>query len=771
MNINFNLPPEINSVSSNQVNRSKSNENSTHADTIQDKFEHSTETHSEVDFKSLLQLINNGKQFSFPADKSSLERMSKLAGEAPTQAELQQAKKDLKLLLNARAEASGLDTKSFKNSGEPEAQWFNMSESSINNSLNEMKKVSGEINWEKITQGRAKKDTPSIYETYYKNSQIPTAEMGQVLDVGKDLRSARSKYFTTGNNVQPLPANEIWDTKMKMLDDAIAHPKNGNKSVEIDAEYYELSSDMMIDRLGKAADAGAKVRVVVDPGMLSSVSKDTFDATSIAVKASSVEKLLRNHDGKDIAVTYFPNKEMLGSRAEIMHRKLFRVGDSVVFGGMNANKASSENVDFAAKIEGPAAKKMGEMFKSDAQLSAGKSMEQIYGSQQEMLKDPSKKIQMGRWGVDSMLSAAFAPTAGLSGKESKEEEIDKLFAAADKAGVDLSKLAVSSDANEAAIDKEQLKAYLLKDSTKNVNLTTEGRELLSKVMDETHAKISSKENVKKYSNITPPEGKRASGTSSKDKVAFGDTPAEREAMLLETINSADRYIKVSSFVMNKGVADLLIQKKKDMDAAGKPFEVQVIMDPGLYGYGGTPNEEGFKELEDAGIDVKWNLLERTGEHDRKNHSKMIVTDNAIFTGSTNFSSKGLRDNWEANAIMKLDPNDPESVAKQKAIEANFDRNFSRNGIGFDSKKAAAEVYKDYDGIDKDLLIQDERNRQIRTFCRKIENYEVQSAAYLKNKFPQLNGNSEINGYSVLSTLTDKDIDEMRSQLPAWKALH
>ena len=84
-----------------------------------------------------------------------------------------------------------------------------------------------------------------------------------------------------------------------------------------------------------------------------------------------------------------------------------------------------------------------------------------------------------------------------------------------------------------------------------------------------------------------------------DTVAVGDSPVERQALLLHAIDSADKSIKVSAFVLNEDIARLLAEKKERMQAEGKPFEVQVVLDPGVYGYGGTPNEKGFQMLEDA----------------------------------------------------------------------------------------------------------------------------------------------------------------------------
>lgn len=73
-----------------------------------------------------------------------------------------------------------------------------------------------------------------------------------------------------------------------------------------------------------------------------------------------------------------------------------------------------------------------------------------------------------------------------------------------------------------------------------------------------------------------------------DTVAVGDTSAERTAMMLHTIDTAEKRIDVSAFVVSEEVARALVEKKKKM---GADFQVRVVLDPGIYGYGGTPNEK------------------------------------------------------------------------------------------------------------------------------------------------------------------------------------
>lgn len=716
------------------------------------------------DFKALLRLMKT-KDFVFPSDNKSLKKMAELSGQPLTQAELTEAKKELSSFIkSARTsrdpnQASAVPTSTL--------QWANLAENSVSSSLQGIKRVSRDIAWEKVAGD--KKDIPSTYENYFKSTQVPVAEMQQVLAVRDDLQSGDSKMKLKGNNITPLVRNEIWETKMSLLDEAISNPvREDGKPVEINAEYYELSSDEMIGKLTDAANAGAKVRVVIDPGNLQYVSKDTFDATSMAVKSASVEKLLRNSDKSDIAVTLFPIKEKLGSSSEIMHRKLFRVDETSVFGGMNANRGSNENVDFAMEIQGPASKKIGDMFKEDAQNSSGKSLEQIYGIQVDNVRSEEKTIVLSNWGFESMLSSRLA--GSLTGKETSEEKFSAMIENAEKQGLDLTTLAdFSSISKGEKPTHEDVKKYLMSQKT-TVTLTPEGKEFLASTVEQTVEKINGKENLKALADITPPEGKLPKGVKGKDVVAVGSEGFERQALLLESISTADKFIKISAFVLNKDIAQLLVDKKQEMESQGKPFDVQVVMDPGLYSYGGTPNEEGYKILESAGVDVKLNLLERTNSHDRKNHSKLIFTDKMLMTGSTNFSMKGLRDNWEANDIVYFNEDEPSSMEKQKGIIESYDRMFTDEAIAIDTLSAAKKRYASYKGADKELLVENYRNRVLRDACRLIENYEVQTASYLNSNQPESDGSRGLEGYDLLDAFSAEDISKMREGLGTYKAL-
>ncbi len=737
-----------------------------------DTFQDAPQPSGLPDFKALLKLMKT-KDFVFPSDKKSLEKMASLSGQPLTQKELVEARKELSgFIQDARETGEAGRVGKTKKVSPPSVQWANLAEASVKDSLESIKRVSRDIGWEKVVGPNAK-DIPATYEKYFKSTSVPIDEMKQVLAVREDLNSPDSKMKLKGNNITPLMREEIWETKMELLDKAIKNPVKNGKPVEINAEYYEMSSSDMIDRLTAASSKGAKVSVVMDPGTLSYVSKDTFDATSLAVRSATVEKLLRGQEDNDMSVALFPVKERLGSRSEIMHRKLFRVGEDVVFGGMNANRGSNENVDFAMKINGPAATKVGEMFREDAQGSAGKSVEQIYGNQMELIRDKNKDVMLSQWGFEGLLSSRFSESAGLTGNETREQQIDKLIEAAGKDGFELNKFADFSDLNkDGEIDSGDVRTFLLAKNKIPMFLNDEGKEFLASTIEKNIDRINSGKNISGLSDITPPDGKIPRGQKANDVVAVGSEGFERQALLLESISSADKFVNISAFVLNKDLAGLLVEKKKEMESQGKQFDVKVVMDPGLYGYGGTPNEEAYKILEDAGVDVKWNLLERSvSGHDRKNHSKLIFTDKMLMTGSTNFSSKGLRDNWEANDIVYFNEDDPSSIAKQQSVIDKYDTMFEREAIGIDTLEAAKAQYAGYKGADKELLVDQYRNKVIREACRTIENYEMQSASYIAQKSPDLVRNAgESGGYDILNSMTEEDVDVMRESLSTWHTL-
>ena len=721
-----------------------------------------------------MRALVNQKKFDLGDVKESAEELKNARGFKADEGELKAIKKELKELHGEMGTGprSPHDAKRL--------EWINLAEKGVKDSLEDIRKTGRSIKWDKLT-GEMGTEPPRLYEAYFKETDVPPAELKEIMSLTDDLHRSDSVQKIRGNSVEPLMKGQIWATKMKLLDEVIENPVKDGKPVEIDAEYYELASPEMIKRLRAAAGQGAKVRVLMDPGCLQGGGRDPLDASSMAVRGDTVHQLMEGMDDKDMGVTLFPNHELLGGRDKIMHRKIFRVGDTVVFGGMNANAGSGENVDFAMKIKGPATKRMGELFRDDVAKSAGASLEDIYGNQVDLVENSPSPVTLSSWGFQSLLGA----TAGAEGRSSpgagREKQIDTLLEGVAGKGIEVSSLAEFSDRDgDGRVSAADVKAALLSDDAKAMTLTARGRGLLAEVAERTVGKTGEGRNMERLEDITPPDGRLPDGMEGKDVITVGNSSVERQTMVLDAMNSADKFIKVSAFVLNDDMAKLLIEKKREKEGLGEDFNVQVVMDPGVYGYGGTPNEAAYKRLEDAGVPVKWSMLDRTdSHHDRKNHSKLIITDKMILTGSTNFSSKGLRANWEVNDAVYFSEENPESVKKQAEVVKEYDRMWSREAIGIDTIALTNRKYASYKGDDRAVRIDKSRGSAVKDFIKNIENFEVQMGERLSREaerrdvqeaLARRTARGESRGYALLGCFSDEQMDEMRRGLPAWKKL-
>lgn len=729
-----------------------------------------------MDPQKMMGLVRQ-KSFNMGDVKDTVEELKNARGFKASEAELKDIKRELKAL---HGEITADGWKNVKPEDKKRLEWVNLAEAGVKSSLDDIKHTRRNIHWEKISAERGG-EIPSTYESYFKDTNVPAGEMREILKVTDDIHSTDSKMKLRGNNVSMLMRGDIWSTKMRLLDDAIQNPVKNGKPVEVDAEYYELGSPEMVGRLRKAAESGAKVRAVLDPGHIAGAGKNTFDATSLGVRADVVEQLTRGMEGHDMGVTLYPNKEQLGGRDEIMHRKIFRVGEEVVFGGMNASSGSGENVDFGMMIEGPAARRIGEEFKQDAETSTGKSLEDIYGSQLDTIRSEDSTIKMSGYGFEGLLSSAYGAKAGLTGSETHELKLNKLINAAKAEGVSVAELGDFSDADhDGRVSSMDVRDSLLNEHQRSVTLSARGKEFLASQVEATVDRVNGDKNIEALRDINLPEGKTPGGVEGRDVLAVGSSSVERQALVLDAIASADKHIKISAFVLNDEISKLLVEKKREKEAKGENFQVQVIMDPGLYGYGGTPNEPAYKRLEDAGIPVKWSLLDRTDpNHDRKNHSKLIMTDKMVLTGSTNFSSKGLRNNWEVSDVVYYNEDDPDSIRKQQVIEQDFDRMWKNEAIDIETKTQAANHYQNYEGDDKAIKIDRYRNTLLRTFCQEISQYETDIGTQIhqmgersdvRSVVAQKVNNGESEGYALLSSIPEEKLAEMRSSLPSWRNL-
>jgi len=642
-------------------------------------------------------------------------------------------------------------------------------------SIRRMERVQRELRWERITEeeGRTGENAPSkTYQNFFETGRTPIGEMKEVLKVADELQDPNSPRRIRGNKLELLSRGEIWQTKMNMMEEAAANPKKDGQPVNVDAEYFELADPGAIEKLGRAARGGAHVRVLIDSGRLQQ-DGDRFDATSLANRLNTI-KGLENGSRGQAGVQLFANQEVLGSRGDLMHRKLLRVGDKVLFGGMNANSGSGENVDNAITMEGPAARRQVEGFQRDLDRSQGRDVEAIFGTQLEDLRTKDN-ISITSHGLLSLLEASGnkAPQGGRS----RAERIDAAIESASYQGIRASDLANIPDADkDGVVSEADEKAWLTK-GRGSLQLSEQGRNFLADGLESAVGRMNSKANLDRLKPGELPTD-RPVGT---DTVAVGDTPAERTAMMLHAIDSAEKKIDIEAFVVSEEIGRALVDKRDRMAAEGKPFDVRVVLDPGMYGYGGTPNEKGYRYLEDHGIPVKWAVLDRTDpHHDRKVHAKLLVTDQLMLTGSTNFSSKALRANHELSDIVYFGDDD-QSRAKQAELGQGFDHLWNREAVGINTHDLAERKFAGREpGPERDLLVERYRNKTMRGFLLGVENYERAIGAKIEGAVhadPSLAFNveqrvraGEARGYATMELIGDERLAELRQATPAYQEL-
>lgn len=651
----------------------------------------------------------------------------------------------------------------------------------VKSSLARMNEVDRTRKWEQVAKG-SDGEISSTYKAYFTHSDVAIKEMREVVATAKDLANPDSTRRIHGNQVDTLPRDRIWATKMNLLDAAAKEPVKNGKPVEINAEYFELSSPQFIGKLNEAAAGGARVRVLIDSGRLSPGPDGSNDASSLAGRLNTLAQL---QDGTPEgtpkpAVTVFANKEMLGARTDLMHRKLLRVGDDVVFGGMNANQGSGENVDFAMKIRGPATEHFVDTFRRDIDVSAGKSDEAIFGTQLDDMRLKTADVRLDRAGMRDFVSALSVGGQGTAQKDDTARlraQLDTLG----QRGIDITKLAKFSDANgDGKVDRADVESaigFSQEGHGGHLQLTREGRTLLADQLAARTERTREKSNVDAMRDVSTPSPDAPK--TADDTLAIADNKIERQAAVLQAIDGAERFVKVSAFVVTKDVAAALIDKRDQMAAQGKPFDVQVAVDPGLYGFGGTPNTAAYKMLEDNGVEVKWNLLDRTDPgHDRKNHSKVLITDQALIAGSTNFSKKGLRENWEMSDVTWFG-DDADSRAKQKQVVDDFDRAWERDAIGINTRQHADAQFAGKTGDDVPARKDAYRDQLLATFLRGIEGYEREAGSAIQAEAANPETSAQVraledhgiaHGYAVLDVVGTERLQAIRESRPAYQKL-
>ena len=609
----------------------------------------------------------------------------------------------------------------------------------------------------------------------------------ELVNTYKEYLTGDSPMTTKGNSVQQVHRAELWKTLTGLTREAAESGKAG-KPQEITAQYYELTSSELVGNLAAAAKAGSKLRLNLDAGRLSYPATDPvtgtdyFQVDEIAKKMRTVVQFAEI-EGADVGVSLFPSKGELGSAEDLMHRKVLRVGEKVLMSGMNGNISSGENVDAGYVIEGPAARAFTQNVARDMATSAGADGEAIWGKKQFEKFDKSD-LRMSSSGLVSLLDSLNGPSPAGS-KSAHPKSVEDLENLAQQAGVKLaSVIDVPRDKWDGAMQS-------LLNSEGVVSLSKEGKKLLKGLMERGVAATQTPNNLKALGQVSLPEGK----ATGKTVVDIADQPAERETLVLNAIHQAKEFIYMPGFVVTRAVAAAIVAKQEQAIADGKPLDIKVVADSGIYPFGGTPNSFGVDYLEDHGIAVRWAQLERTSTHDRKVHAKQILTDQGEIAGSTNFSAKGMRENWETSAYVHFEEKDPQAQELKAQSKTQFEDLWVNDCYPVSVTDLARLYSKNEQAEGHEHFVDSARAGATREILTAIENYEVETGGLMQRLLERpevaakkaefieqgysdgdavLKATNAVVGKEELSKLTAAlpssiELDRMHSKVERWKA--
>jgi phosphatidylserine/phosphatidylglycerophosphate/cardiolipin synthase-like enzyme len=535
------------------------------------------------------------------------------------------------------------------------------------------------------------------------------AHVKEVTTTIEKLVDGTSPLVTTNNQVESVPQEKLWQAMLTKLDWACEEAKAG-RPVPIDAQYFEMTSASFVGRLAKAAEAGCPVRVNIDPSRPISPSATEMTVDDGPRKMRALLQLAQLKKA-NVAISIFPVHEKLGSNEALMHRKLLRIGDTVLLGGMNANEGSGENFDTGYLIKGEAAQKLVTGFQQDLKTSTGVGMPEVYGKDSvENFLD--KDVLLTPHGLATTFDALTGPSPAGT-RIAPQPTFDELQQGAARLNLDLSDL--------VDVSMEDWEKSLKRGSTKPVELTEKGKSVLGQLIKKVYAAIAEPENQTSLGDVTPVEVSSGGATT----VTVGSEGSEREAMILQSIATAEKFLYAPTFVITKAIARAIVARRDELKDQGKELDVKVVADAGVYAYGGTPNEDGVFALEDAGIPVHWSLLTRAaGKHDRKIHAKQILTDKMELIGSTNLSNKGIRENWELSGLIHFDPT---SAAAQQDSINRFQGLWDHESVKFDSRAAAEKsLPAEITGEERETALEHARHKALQSFLGMVQGYEMQS---------------------------------------------
>lgn len=552
----------------------------------------------------------------------------------------------------------------------------------------------------------------ALLTAYVAYSKIPNESVKQLVSTLQGLRDGHSPMLKHGNAVETVLEEEIWPKMNEMLDRAIQNGKSGN-ATGITAQYYELTNPQMVGKLAKAAEAGNKVRVNVDGGRLVAYSGTHVEIDDVPDKFRSILQLTRVKG--NVGVSIYPVDKQLGDPNDLMHRKGLGVGNEFLITGMNANLGSGENIDAGMVVQGPAAHQFGVNFTRDTKDSAAATNADIFGAH-PLADFMSGDINMGTRGLIAMFDCVSGPApAGTPlPRATSYAELEKIAASYGQ------KLSDYIDTPPSKFDE-------LLGAGQQVPLSKDGKKRFMALLQRTLDATRKPTNLKRLKDIEIADGHVAGSTT----MAIADKSQEREALFLTAIQNAERFVYIPAFVMTRAIASMLVARRNELNEQGHDLDIRVIADAGIYPDGGTPNEGGVKYLEDNGIAVRWSMLPRSGNHDRKIHAKEIVTDKGLLCGSTNFSVKGLRENWEHSAYVEFNPADASETAQHDEAKNRFLSLWDKEAFELNSLEKGKEA-REGERESKDYLMQaDEARFWIqRNMLSAIETYEEATGAFV-----------------------------------------
>jgi len=223
---------------------------------------------------------------------------------------------------------------------------------------------------------------PDEVVKYFKtvDFDIIPEELDKIGKIYSNLKENESPMKIKGNNIVTLEGSEIWQEMNRMLDLKEAPPK-----IEIDLQYQFLEDPHIYNKVKNAIKKGHKVRIMIDPGNgITHIKRLKYkDASGYYNCLQTLLTFQKEFEKGNFGICVAKKDNL----TDTMHKELLRVGDRVLTGGINCNKGSGENASYAMLVEGPAAKTLIEGFKKNIEDSKGKTIEEIYGADLELLKE------------------------------------------------------------------------------------------------------------------------------------------------------------------------------------------------------------------------------------------------------------------------------------------------------------------------------------------------------------------------------------------------